>query len=236
MGRTSARAPLPAAIATTATPTTSAHRTPRPTLFAPKLRSKSDRPASRRAFRSRRARSFRSADLAGAAPACRLGLAAAASAQALPNRRHGPAGFYVNQRLIRPAIRCIGAPVAAERCSWHEAAVPRRKPAAPVRTRDVADVGDRLAAKLGRSGHAPARHDQFALTIRAVAHDRRKLVGEDPGRAPSRKPRLHDRRFRSDRTNSTRLWIPPWRQTVWGRPFCLWRALTRLERRGTAED
>ena len=27
----------------------------------------------------------------------------------------------------------------------------------------------------------PQRHDQFALTIRAIAHDRRKLVGEDPG-------------------------------------------------------
>jgi hypothetical protein len=27
----------------------------------------------------------------------------------------------------------------------------------------------------------PQRHDQIALTIRAVAHDRRKLVGEDPG-------------------------------------------------------
>ena len=29
----------------------------------------------------------------------------------------------------------------------------------------------------------PQRHDQFALTIRAIAHDRRKLVGEDPGNA-----------------------------------------------------
>jgi hypothetical protein len=25
------------------------------------------------------------------------------------NRRHGPAGFYVNERLIRPAIKRIGA-------------------------------------------------------------------------------------------------------------------------------
>jgi hypothetical protein len=50
-----------------------------------------------------------------------------------------------------------------------------------MRTRDVADVGDRLAAKLQWSRHAPARHDQFALAIRVVAHDRRKLVGEDPG-------------------------------------------------------
>jgi len=35
------------------------------------------------------------------------------------------------------------------------------------------------AAKLRRSGHAPARHDQVALTIRAVAHYRRELVGEE---------------------------------------------------------
>jgi hypothetical protein len=37
MGRTSARAPLPAAIATTAAPTPSAHRTPRRTLFDPQV-------------------------------------------------------------------------------------------------------------------------------------------------------------------------------------------------------
>jgi hypothetical protein len=36
-GRTPARAPLPAAIATTATPTTSAHGTSRPTLFDPQV-------------------------------------------------------------------------------------------------------------------------------------------------------------------------------------------------------
>ena len=51
----------------------------------------------------------------------------------------------------------------------------------PVRTRNVADVGDRLAAKLQWSRHAPARHEQFALTIPAVSHDRRELVRENPG-------------------------------------------------------
>ena len=56
-----------------------------------------------------------------------------------------------------------------------------RKPPAPVWARDVADVGDRPAAKLQRAWHAPARHNKFAVTIRAVAHDRRVLVGEDPG-------------------------------------------------------
>jgi hypothetical protein len=71
--------------------------------------------------------------------------------------------------------------VFAERCHWHEATVPCRKPAAPVRAHDIADVGDRLAAKLRRAGHAPGRHDQFALTIHAVAHDRRGLVWEDHG-------------------------------------------------------
>src|ERR1700722_9161930 len=61
-----------------------------------------------------------------------------------------------------------GRGVFAERCRWYEASVPRRKPAASVRACDVADVGDRLAAKLQWSRHAPARHDQFALTIPAV--------------------------------------------------------------------
>jgi hypothetical protein len=50
-----------------------------------------------------------------------------------------------------------------------------------VRARDVADVGDRLAAELQWPRHAPARYNQFALTIRTVAHDRRKLVGKNPG-------------------------------------------------------
>jgi hypothetical protein len=48
-----------------------------------------------------------------------------------------------------------------------------------MRARDVADVGDRLAAKLRGSRHAPSGHDQFALTIRAVANDRRELIWED---------------------------------------------------------
>src|ERR1700690_3753901 len=34
---------------------------------------------------------------------------------------------------------------------------------------DVADVGDRLAAKLQWSRHAPARYNQFTLTIRTDA-------------------------------------------------------------------
>src|SRR3984957_18429416 len=41
--------------------------------------------------------------------------------------------------------------------------------------------GDRLAAEPRWARHAPARHDQFALTIRAVAHDRSHLIGEDAG-------------------------------------------------------
>jgi hypothetical protein len=69
--------------------------------------------------------------------------------------------------------------VLVEAGRGHEASVPCRKPAAPVRARDVADVGDRLAAKLRRSGHSPARHDEFA-PLGVAANDRRELVGEDP--------------------------------------------------------
>jgi hypothetical protein len=79
-------------------------------------------------------------------------------------------------RLVRLVIS-----VFAEAGRRHEAAVPRRKPTAPVRARDLADVGDRLAVKLQWPRHAPARNHQFVLTIHAVAHDRRELVGEDAG-------------------------------------------------------
>jgi hypothetical protein len=61
----------------------------------------------------------------------------------------------------------------------------------PTRQRgSVADIGDRLATKLGRSRHAPARHDQFALTLRAVARDRRKLVGKILGNDSPPNPRF----------------------------------------------
>jgi hypothetical protein len=69
--------------------------------------------------------------------------------------------------------------VANDLSCRHGAAASTAEPSLPVRACDVADVRDRLATKLRRSGHAPARHDQLALTIHAVAHDRRKLVGED---------------------------------------------------------
>jgi hypothetical protein len=42
-------------------------------------------------------------------------------------------------------------------------------PAPRLRARDVADVGDRLTAKLRRPRHAPARHDKLALAIQPVA-------------------------------------------------------------------
>ena len=48
-----------------------------------------------------------------------------------------------------------------QRLAWPE-------PSAPVRASDVADVRDRRAAELRRSGHAPARHDKLALAVRPV--------------------------------------------------------------------
>ena len=37
----------------------------------------------------------------------------------------------------------------------------------------------RLAAKLRRSRHAPARHDKLAFAVGPDANDRRELIGED---------------------------------------------------------
>jgi hypothetical protein len=56
-----------------------------------------------------------------------------------------------------------------------DAAVSLAELTSPVRARDVADVGDRLAAKLRRARHAPSRNDEFALTMHAVAHNRRMV-------------------------------------------------------------
>jgi hypothetical protein len=99
----------------------------------------------------------------------------------LPNRRHGPAGFYVNQRLISRAKKCIGRPGRRRTMSLARGSgsSPKASRASGLATLRV--VGDRLAAKLRWSRYAPARHNQFALTIHAVAHDRRKLVRKDPG-------------------------------------------------------
>jgi len=69
--------------------------------------------------------------------------------------------------------------IFAERRCRDDGAVLRSQPAAPVRTRDVADVGDRLAAKLRRSGHSPTRQDKLAFAIYSVADNRRELVRED---------------------------------------------------------
>jgi hypothetical protein len=56
------------------------------------------------------------------------------------------------------------------------------EPAAPVRARDVAGVGDGLAPILRRSGHAPAGHDEFTFAIYSVADNRRELIREDVGK------------------------------------------------------
>ncbi len=41
------------------------------------------------------------------------------------------------------------------------------------------DAGDRRAAELRRSGHAPTRHDKLALAVVSNANDRRELIRED---------------------------------------------------------
>jgi hypothetical protein len=94
-----------------------------------------------------------------------------------PEAREGEKGSVLAQREPCRGLAGSGWRVFAERCRWHEAPVLRRKPAAPVRARDVADVGDRLTAKLRRSRHAPARHD--LLTPRCCAGSAR--TGPTPG-------------------------------------------------------
>ena len=70
------------------------------------------------------------------------------------------------------------AVVAGKR--WHDATVMLAEPAAPMGAPDIANVGDRRAAKLRRTRHSPARHDKLALAVRSVANDRSHLVREDP--------------------------------------------------------
>jgi hypothetical protein len=54
------------------------------------------------------------------------------------------------------------------------------KPTAPVRAADIANIGDRRAAKLRRTWHAPTRHNKLAPAVGSIANDRSHLVGEDP--------------------------------------------------------
>src|SRR5580704_1664430 len=83
------------------------------------------------------------------------------------------------QREPRRRLARGRRPIFAERRCWDHAAALRSQPPAPVRARDVADVGDRLAAILRRSGHAPAGHDEFTFAIYSVAANRRELVREE---------------------------------------------------------
>src|ERR1700722_12574980 len=79
------------------------------------------------------------------------------------------------RRLARLRVR-----VLAKRRRWHDAAVLLAEPAAPVRAADIANVGDRRAAKLRRTRHAPTRHNKLAPAVGSVTNDRSHLVGEDP--------------------------------------------------------
>jgi hypothetical protein len=51
-----------------------------------------------------------------------------------------------------------------------------------MRAADIANVGDRRAAKLSRTRHAPTRHNKLALAVGSIANDRSHLIGEDPGK------------------------------------------------------
>ena len=80
-----------------------------------------------------------------------------------------------------PRLARLGVGVFAKRSRWHNAAKTFAKPTAPMRATDIANVGDRRAAKLRRPWHAPTRHDKLTLAVGSIANDRSQLVGEDPG-------------------------------------------------------
>jgi hypothetical protein len=71
---------------------------------------------------------------------------------ASPQSRKGKQGSILAQREPRRGLAGLRAGVLAERRRRDKAAIPDSEPVAPVRTRDVADIGDRLAAKLGGPG------------------------------------------------------------------------------------
>src|SRR5271166_1779459 len=101
------------------------------------------------------------------------------SAPGRPQAREGEERPVLGEGKPRRRLTRPGVLVLAEGRGRHEAAVLRSQPPAPVRARDVADVGDGLAPILRRSGHAPAGHDEFTFAIHSVADNRRELIRED---------------------------------------------------------
>jgi hypothetical protein len=70
--------------------------------------------------------------------------------------------------------------VFGEAIERHQAAAFRLQPAAPVRRRGVADVGNRRPAEFRRRRHAPAHQHHLAI-VAGVADDRRRIIGKRAG-------------------------------------------------------
>jgi hypothetical protein len=85
------------------------------------------------------------------------------------------------QREPRRRLARLRVLVLAERCRRHNAASVLVQPRPPVRAAHVADVRDRLATKLRRAGHAPARQNELTVAVPSDSDDGRELVGEDRG-------------------------------------------------------
>ena len=86
--------------------------------------------------------------------------------------KRGLSSASANQTGVPNGIR---APVFAERRCRHDASVSLSEPWAPVRVLQIPGVRDQLIVE--RPGHAPARHDELALAVRADADDWGHLVG-----------------------------------------------------------
>src|SRR5271166_4767394 len=110
----------------------------------------------------------------------------------LPHRC--PTGPYAGEERERPVLveskpnRRPGAVwpklVLGEACERHDAAVLDAKPSAPVRRRDVADIGDArigVAALQGEDGrrHAPSSYRKLTGAVFNVADDGGRIVGKN---------------------------------------------------------
>src|ERR1700733_7490707 len=97
-----------------------------------------------------------------------------------PYTSKGEQGTVLAKREPLRRLAGLRIRVFAKRCRRHDAAVLLAEPAAPMRAADIANVGDRRAAKLRRTRHAPARHNKLTLAVGSIANDRSHLVREDP--------------------------------------------------------
>ena len=65
---------------------------------------------------------------------------------------------------------------------WNKAAPLCLEPPAPIRRFQIADIGDRCPAEIGRRRKAPAHHGKLTLAARRSMNHRRHAIGVDGGK------------------------------------------------------